>query len=215
MGATQGGWPRREAGAAAAVASRGACGPSASYAPVLEALLDLQAVVPLRTVLLTARRRAGGPDLTLLDYTARDARAAADVDPLVPTRGGRGSTRSGRHTSKVSYQLAHGGRVVGTFSVGLVRAEAPGAREVVALERACTVLAGVVAAMPDRGGTGLTAREVEVLRIMTTGASNREIARRLHLSHSTVKTHVERILAKLGATNRVQAVRDAALAGLV
>jgi DNA-binding NarL/FixJ family response regulator len=50
---------------------------------------------------------------------------------------------------------------------------------------------------------------------MTTGASNREIARRLHLSHSTVKTHVERILAKLGATNRVQAVRDAALAGLV
>jgi DNA-binding CsgD family transcriptional regulator len=192
------------------------CGALASYAPVLEALLDLQAVVPLRTVLLTARRRAGGPDLTLLDYAARDARAAPDVDALVPTRGGRGATGSGgRARAEVSYELVHGGRVVGTFSVGLVRTEAPGAREVVALERACTVLAGVVAAVPDRGGTGLTAREVEVLRIMTTGASNREIARRLHLSHSTVKTHVERILAKLGATNRVQAVRDAALAGLV
>ncbi len=53
---------------------------------------------------------------------------------------------------------------------------------------------------------GLTSRETDILLAMATGESNGEIAGRLYLSEATVKTHVRRILAKLDARDRVQAV---------
>ncbi len=53
----------------------------------------------------------------------------------------------------------------------------------------------------------LTAREVEVLRLLAEGLSNAEIATRLVISHSTAKVHVHHILEKAGAANRLQAVR--------
>ncbi|MEU0404553.1 response regulator transcription factor [Streptomyces sp. NPDC006197] len=52
----------------------------------------------------------------------------------------------------------------------------------------------------------LTDREREILTVIGKGWSNTEIAERLHLAESTVKTHVGRILAKTGARDRVQAV---------
>jgi DNA-binding NarL/FixJ family response regulator len=52
----------------------------------------------------------------------------------------------------------------------------------------------------------LTEREREILIAITRGWTNPEIADRLHLSESTVKTHVGRVLAKIGARDRVQAV---------
>jgi DNA-binding NarL/FixJ family response regulator len=55
----------------------------------------------------------------------------------------------------------------------------------------------------------LTPREAEVLRLIATGQSNREIARALFVSEATVKTHVNRIFAKTGSRDRAQAIRYA------
>jgi DNA-binding NarL/FixJ family response regulator len=52
----------------------------------------------------------------------------------------------------------------------------------------------------------LTARELEVLRLVSTGLSNSEIADRLMVSEATVKTHLNRTMAKLNVTSRAQAV---------
>lgn len=58
----------------------------------------------------------------------------------------------------------------------------------------------------DADVAGLSAREVEVLQLVATGSSNADIGKHLHLSVSTVRTHVRSILAKIDAINRTQAV---------
>ncbi|WBB59982.1 response regulator transcription factor [Streptomyces sp. WMMC500] len=66
--------------------------------------------------------------------------------------------------------------------------------------------AGAEPAGPDPRLDVLTDREREVLRAVALGWTNGEIAERMHLAESTVKTHIGRILGKTGARDRVQAV---------
>ncbi|MEV5240636.1 response regulator transcription factor [Streptomyces cinnamoneus] len=62
---------------------------------------------------------------------------------------------------------------------------------------------------PGKLPDGLTAREAEVLALVAEGMTNAEIARRLHVSTATVKTHINNLFAKTGVRDRAQAVRYA------
>lgn len=76
------------------------------------------------------------------------------------------------------------------------------------------------AAAVDSGGADLapgelSAREVEVLRLIALGHTSAEVARKLHLSPRTVETHRARINRKLGLTKRAELVRYALRRGLL
>jgi DNA-binding NarL/FixJ family response regulator len=67
-----------------------------------------------------------------------------------------------------------------------------------------------VAGRPERSDHGLSVREQEVLALLCTGATNREIAAALHVGPETVKKHARSLYRKLGARNRTEAARRAA-----
>ena len=64
-------------------------------------------------------------------------------------------------------------------------------------------------------GSELTARELDVVRLIVAGRSNREIGNELHISEATVKTHINNLLGKLGVTDRTQAATTAIQRGIV
>jgi NarL family two-component system response regulator LiaR len=67
----------------------------------------------------------------------------------------------------------------------------------------------------EKVGGDLTEREREVLALMTEGLTNAAIARKLYISDATARFHVSNVLAKLGVTNRTEAVRLAIKQGLI
>ena len=76
--------------------------------------------------------------------------------------------------------------------------------------------ADVVSALAaHRGEESLSAREVEVLTLVAAGNSNREIGARLHVTEETVKAHMKRLSAKLGANDRTHAVTLALARGIL
>ena len=92
--------------------------------------------------------------------------------------------------------LREGGSVIGVFGVGLAAGE-PLPKAIPANE------------------LGLTERQVEVLQLLAEGKSTEQIAAALHLSKTTVRNHIARILGALDVPTRVQAIVAASRAGLI
>ena len=65
------------------------------------------------------------------------------------------------------------------------------------------------------GGPSLTGRELEVLKLIVGGRSNKDIGNELSISEATVKTHINSILSKLGVSDRTQAATTALQRGIV
>ncbi len=100
----------------------------------------------------------------------------------------------------------------------LQRAAEDGAFDETAAEAVLQAAGHTLAARRERPAqplAGLTAREVEVLRLLVRGLSNREIADRLVISKKTASNHIEHIYAKTGATNRARASLFALKHGLM
>lgn len=80
---------------------------------------------------------------------------------------------------------------------------------------AAGLLVGRYRARKDPGTTSLSSRELEILRLVAEGLANREIGRALHISETTVKTHLVRLYAKLEVSDRAAAVSVAYRRGLL
>lgn len=76
--------------------------------------------------------------------------------------------------------------------------------------------AAIAQRLADRmGGPDLTPREMDVLKLIVAGRSNKEIGRELFISEATVKTHINSLLGKLGVSDRTQAATTALQRGII
>ena len=108
---------------------------------------------------------------------------------------------------------------VRTHLGGVAYAAAVAAGETMPLAEAVALAGSVTGVVPEPADADLTsrltARELEVLRLLVAGRSNREIAGALFVSHRTAGTHVTNILAKLGVESRTEAAAYAVRRGLL
>jgi DNA-binding NarL/FixJ family response regulator len=161
-------------------------------------LMDLRMPV-LDGIEATRRLRASHPDVKVLALTTFDG----DEEVFAALRAGA-----------VGYLLKD---VSGDRLVDAVLAAARG--ESVLQPSVAAKVVARVAAMPDPDAAApaspLSERELDVLRHLAAGRSNREIAGALYLSEGTVKNHVTSVLAKLGVRDRTQAALRAHRMGLL
>jgi DNA-binding NarL/FixJ family response regulator len=169
--------------------------------------LDVLAGEPVDVVLLDLNT----PDMPGPTATGRIAAAAPDVTLLVLTASTQNEDVLGALVAGASGYLLKDDAVEDIVT-GVVRAAVAG--EALISPRIAAMVIGRLRELtpeaewaqdPEPGGVRLSPREVEVLRLIAAGRDNGDIARELFISQSTVKRHVEAILAKLGVENRVQA----------
>jgi PAS domain S-box-containing protein len=112
----------------------------------------------------------------------------------------------------VSIIVLRGRRRASTLAVHLVR-DVTSRRSIE--QRAASLLEIAPEVPPRAGNRGITRREAEVLRLLSCGLSNREIADTLSISPTTVRNHIEHLLGKLAVHSKLEAVVTAARAGLI
>ena len=144
-------------------------------------------------------RDAGGerlcPSICRAPLLSKSGEPIESFDLQVSSKGGR-QIWLNMSTVVLPITDAHGPRFIRMF------------RDVTAVKDVLALLRNRLAGTPandDRLGR-LTRREVEILRLMVSGATNRALAERLHVSPATIRNHTHNIFGKLGVPNRLAAV---------
>ena len=184
----------------------------------MERAEDIEIVARARSIAtaLTEVSRCS-PDVVLLDRRLPDG-DAIDAIGALSEAGARVLVLTGEATSTVAARVAEaGGSGLVLKSAGLdeledaVRRVADG--EVVF---SAEFLAGVLSRLTGRTRSAtLTARERQALGLLADGASTAEVARRLGVAVNTARNHVQRVLEKLGARSKLEAVAIARREGLL
>jgi DNA-binding NarL/FixJ family response regulator len=184
----------------------------------MERAYDIEIVARARSIAtaLTEVSRCS-PDVVLLDRRLPDG-DAIDAIGALSEAGARVLVLTGEATSTVAARVAEaGGSGLVLKSAGLdeledaVRRVADG--EVVF---SAEFLAGVLSRLTGRTRSAtLTARERQALGLLADGASTAEVARRLGVAVNTARNHVQRVLEKLGARSKLEAVAIARREGLL
>ncbi|GAA3636261.1 response regulator transcription factor [Lentzea roselyniae] len=167
---------------------------------------------------LTDTRRAR-PDIVLLDRRLPDGDGTTLIPELVKG-GARVLVLTGEATASVAARVAEAG------AAGLILKSARLDELVEAVRRVADgevvfdpkLLAGVLDRLTGRvriAGTTLTAREQETLLLLADGAGTEQISSRLGVARNTARNHVQRVLDKLGARSKLEAVSIARREGLL
>jgi DNA-binding CsgD family transcriptional regulator len=214
--------------------------PSPAQDRMLRTLLDLQAVAPFALAALTVRRQPRGTDEVLRSYGMTREHIEDGLSEFIPRSRyfrqvaerptdildwtvvpefsdsllAREHLLSVGITQGMSFVLTHHDRIVGSAHFNFSGIHSFTDAQYRSLDQTRERLSEDVGSYVVAGDVGLTRRERDVLRLLAHGATNTEIGDAFHIATSTVKAHVESILAKLSASNRVQATRTAILLGL-
>lgn len=151
-------------------------------------------------VALLSRAR---PDVAIVDISDAGAFVSSYLAPLRAGHPSLPILLSTRHSVGVAQDAQHTARVTGLITPAHSTAQV--------LKAVRLALNGQ--RLPDRAGASapdvLSAREREVLMLLSTGATNREIAAAMHVSPETVKKHTLALYRKLGVRNRTEAAQRA------
>ena len=164
-------------------------------------LLDLQ--LPGRSGVDVTRALCSGPPPVPYVLVLSASGEQGDVLDAMKA-GATGYLTKSATRAELLAAVDHAGRGEPVFTPGLAGLVLGEFRQLVAGSRSSSSAAG----------DGLTPRETEVLRLVATGRSYRQIAEQLVVSHRTVQNHVQNILGKLHLNNRVQLTRYAIEHGL-
>lgn len=166
---------------------------------------------------LTETRRHK-PDVVVLDRRLPDGDGIGAIAELSGT-GARVLMLTGEASTAVATRVAEAGGAGLVLKSSRLDELETAVRQVAAGEIAFGpgVLAGVLDRLSGRarGGTPLTAREQETLVLLASGASTDEVGEKLGVTRNTVRNHVQRILDKLGARSKLEAVAIARREGLL
>ncbi len=154
------------------------------------ALVDIR--MPEMDGLEAAREiRANHPEVNVIMLSAYDDRQFVVEAVRAGARGYVLKARDAEHLIQTVRLVASGNMVIDPQLVVALAEELSDAKE------------------RDRKADTLTAREIEVLQLLAFGHTNKDIAEKLFISPDTVKTHLEHIFEKLGASDRTAAVAEA------
>jgi DNA-binding NarL/FixJ family response regulator len=148
------------------------------------------------------------PHVALIDLFLGDA-SGAELCQELRSRSPETNVLLFSGSGRMSAAAAKAAGAAGFVSKGL------GARDVMAAIRVIGLGGRVFGDSPPAAEDELTEREREVLALVATGATNREIAEQLYLSPHTVKEHTSSLYRKLSVRNRAEAVQKAQRLGLI